>query len=451
MIQTPTFDMSKRKARLSLGPDSKNSFVYWSDVKRQWESSYSSSKVVELIGSQSVPAFNLPDVQKWLGDLSTSEQEFSKKFTSFYKNIVNLLTTVPVPVLSECDLAETLLDMRIMRQHIKFPCRILDIGPGAGRHQVNMFLLPECHNNVYVGIESIGLPYSIQNIIASSICLQDRSAKFYEYVDYESERIEFPMIDALSANAIIHLPLWKADLLPKKYFDLIICNYVLDEVPVDDFNGIVEIIGNCLADEGVVHCRGSQHRARLKDMYLYGCGAFHGQDITKALISKDLKVKYCEVIASQLTRLFVRKTSKTHLGTGGKYASYEEDLPLLEEIQKDYITANLKELEESRKKVLVWGDIDGYGQYMKHIMPYQGKINIIGMTHRFASKRAATGFGIMEYPPSEFVSLSPDVVIIASMRDLSILRQIREMSSPEEFKLVRKFNFPVAIAYRSVK
>ncbi len=398
MIQTDTLNMSKLIAKIPLGPGARDSFTYWSDLKKQWENSHNTSKIVELIGSQSMPAHNLPDVEKWLGKLSNSEQDFSKKFESFYRDLVKLLTSVEVPVASEYDLAETLLDRRILDEHIKFPCRILDIGPGVARHLVNVFLSPERRGSVYVGVESIGLPYSLQNAVASHITLRDRDARFFEYIDYEFARRDFPKIEDLPPNSIVHLPLWQAARLPEKYFDLIICSYVLDEVPADDFLRIADIVGRCLADDGVAYCRGSQQRGMIKDMYLYGYGTFHGQDITKTLLSKGLGVTMCETIASQLTRFFVRESSGRQAAAGGKYADINNDIPLMEALQNDFVAANLKELAQSKKKVLVWGDY-GYADYLKYIAPHQEGLNIIGLTNRALAARVspATTSGVKEY------------------------------------------------------
>ena len=247
----------------------------------------------------------------------------------------------------------------------------------------------------------------------------------------------------------MHLPLWEDGILPENFFDVIICNYVLDEVPAHDFHRIAALIGNCLAKDGIVYCRGSQERALLKDLYLYGYGTYHGQDITKMLLSRGLRVKFSEIIASQLTRIFVRKDSMLHPEVESKYNGFTEDLPLVQQIQKDFIEEQIKQLESSKNKVLVWGDNNGYEYYSKYIMPYSDHLNIVGLMNRFAEVRAMSNFGIMEYPPKEFTSLDVDAVIISSMRDKSILRQIRKMSRPDEFRLIRKFNYPIAFTYRN--
>ncbi|OGT67647.1 MAG: hypothetical protein A3H43_03830 [Gammaproteobacteria bacterium RIFCSPLOWO2_02_FULL_42_9] len=449
MIQSESFELSKRKARLAHGEGGFGSFVYFSDVSNQWEKFHANSKLLELMGSQSMPLYNLSDVQSYLGELSAGEKDFSNKFTAFYRKLAKFLTTVKQPVLNQYDLFETLLDMRLLKKHVNFPSRVLDIGPGGGRHLVNMALNPEVKNSLYVGIESIGLPYILQNSAASMISSQNESVNFLEYMDYEFERKTFPEIKDCPDGSIVHLPLWESERLPEKHFDLILCNYVLDEVSPADFQRISNIIGKCLSDDGVVYCRGGQQRAGLKGLFLFGQGDYHGADITKTLLSKELKTVESEVIASQLVRFFARKESKKQTKIAGKYTDFVEDAPLLAAIHSDYIAQNVSEISQSGKSILVWGE-SGYDFFAKYFAEHKDQLNIIGFSNRQLEVKSETSFGITEYPVSSFDELSPDVVIIASGMEKSILNQIRGMSSPGEFEYVQKFNHPISFVHRKV-
>ena len=162
----------------------------------------------------------------------------------------------------------------------------------------------------------------------------------------------------------------------------------------------------------------------LKDLYYYGYGTYHGLDITKTLTSKGLKVADSDLVASQMTRLFVRSGDAERPAPGGKYGRYNEDVRLMEQAQNDFVEVNMKELTGSGKKVLLWDD-SGYQIFSKYMERYRENINIIGSTHRFARSKVKTGPGQYEYPPQDIRSLRPDVVIIASMRELSALRQIK--------------------------
>jgi len=460
MLSTDGFKISKRKAHLAMGPDAdRTSFIYWSDVKRQWEWSYSNTKIVELIGSQSVPTGGLPEIKKFLGALNGDEKVFCDSFNRFYSDMAGLITSVKKPVDPECDLYETLLDMRLLREHTSFPCRILDIGPGAGRNMIGAFLGQKKKGNVYVGIESVGMCYSFQNLAASFLGVRDKNINFVDLLDYDLAREPAPKIAEAEADTIFHLPLWMDDQLPDRHFDLIICNYVLDDLSASDFNRVTKILGRVLADDGVIYCRGSQQRSMLSNMYLYGMGTFHGQDITSSILSSGMKVKDCQLIGAQLTRVFARSESKAHQKTEARYADFTEDVPLVEAVQEDYIKEHLRGLKGADKRVVIWGD-PGYEHYYKHIAPHIDGIKVIGFTNRWVMggvrgfvHRIITGIksavsDYKEYPPDDIAKISPDVIIITSMLDKSILRQIKEITGTGKYKVAKRFNYPVAFVYR---
>ena len=169
MIQSETFGLFKHMAQFPMGIGGKNTFIYWADFKRQWENSYSNTKIMELIGSQSISEYCLPDVWRWLGSLSREEKIISDGFHSLYSDIAKLLSSIKVPVTCETDIAETLLDLRIQKRHIGSSTKVLDIGPGAGRSLIGLCLSDIMHGSVYVGIESIGLPYIFQNMLFSHL------------------------------------------------------------------------------------------------------------------------------------------------------------------------------------------------------------------------------------------------------------------------------------------
>ena len=449
MLSTDGFKRSKRMAQLLAGPAGKQSFVYHADIKRQWEWSYSSTKIVELIGSQSGPAERLFDVKAALGALSDEETSFAETFSAFYDDLAALLTSVAAPVNCQSDIYETIFDRRQIAPLIKAPCCILDIGPGAGRHMAAAFLGNGADQTTYVGVESVGMCYTIQNLAASLIRMRSRDVKFFDDVDGQFARQDLPPIDRSNGPAIYLLPLWAGQKLPDRCFDLIICNYVLDELPGEDFQRVVRILGRCLADDGVIYCRGSQQRAMLKDMYLYGYGTSHGIDITRAILDEGMKVTSCELIAGELTRTFARRKCGARPVAGGKLVSLTQDIPLLEAVQAQFIRDNITEIVSAGQKVAIWGD-RGYEHYRKFIEPCAGNMKVLAFTHREAAGNAVTDFDGNEVPPEQAIKLNPDKIIIASMRHKSILRQIRERCQPGQFQAVRHFNYPIAFAYRDM-
>lgn len=446
MIQTDVLALSKEKARIPLGPQGVHSFLYWSDVRRQWESATASTKMVELIGGQSVPRWQLPEVARWLGPLTPEEQALARDLADAYRLLGRLATSAAAPVEPEPDILETVLDNRILEEHVRFPCRVLDIGPGAGRHLLNLALNPRRHGSVYVGVESVGLPYAFQNLAASLVSVLAGNLPFADFLDYEFARQDFQIPPDPPAGSLWHLPLWRADLVPGGAFDLILCNYLLDEVSADDFHRIADLVARALAPEGVVYCRGSQQRAMLKDLYLYGMGTFHQQDITRTFLEKGLAVKECRLIASTMTRLFVRRASRTHALSPNGHGTLGDDAALVEALQAEFIRGNAEELRACGLRVAVWGE-PGWGEFTRYVAPHLDGVRLVAFTSEHTAQRGPTPFGVEAVPPAELAALRPEAVVIASNRDLHILRALRELLPEAGFEEMRRFMHPVAFAY----
>jgi hypothetical protein len=448
MIQTSTFRHAKELARYPLGPNGENSYVYWSDVKRQWEESHDSGKIASLIGSQSAAAYKLDDLRSAVGTLSDEEAKLAKSFAAFYEGMLPLMTSLPISADSEVDWLETVVDLRALAPHMGPGPKVLDIGPGAGRHMAALALSGKLGDASYVGLESIGLPYALQNLAGSQLAIENKDLAFHDYLDYQFSHREFPLHGGLTAGGMYHMPFWEAERLPEKAFDVILCTYVLDEIAPDDIVRLIEIIDCSLAPGGVLYCRGSQERAQLSALYLYGYGTYHGHDITKALRGRGLVAVESDMVTDTLTRIFMRNdavSESAKLGDG--YRGFEEDAPMVQALQTDFIRDVVEEIGADAR-VIVWGD-PGYDIYSRSFAEFQEQLDIVGFTQRFAAAKGPTAFDIPEYPPAEIMSLDPDVVIFASLRFVSYYRELRELTDrPGAFQRVRRFTHPVAVAFK---
>ncbi len=450
MIQIETFRHAKEMARLPLGNSWKRAYLYWADTKRQWESAHNSAKITEIPGAMSAPKYSLFDLKRHLGPLSEDEEAFAQNVKSLFKDIASLNTTLDVTLDCDVDVYETILDMREISALKSAPAKVLDIGPGSGRNMLPFFLSEKFKGVSYVGVESIGLPYTLQNNVASLLRLRDPSIHFQEFIDYKFARQDFPMPTDLPDNSIWHLPLWEAEVLPEGKFDLIICNYVLDELPADDFHRVVDCISRCLAPDGILYCRGGQHRSQIADLYLYGYGTYHGIDITETLLSKGLVAKKAEIISGTLTRVFTNKEADVP-AFENEYTEIVNDIPLVTKIQDDFIKGAIEKLVAADTPVVIWGDL-GYADYSKFIAPNWNGLNIIGMTNRFVETKGATPFGFPEYPVQDIPDLNAACVIIASNRFHSYLRELYELVDNENlYQRVERFSLPIALIHRDMK
>ncbi|MBV8888956.1 MAG: class I SAM-dependent methyltransferase [Alphaproteobacteria bacterium] len=449
MIQTATFRRAKDIARYALGPEGKNNFVYWTDVRREWEDSDDSRKIVGLIGSQSAAAGKRLDLRNWLGPLHPDEVELRGRFHEFYSRLVPLLTALPVAPDIELDWLETAVDLRLLGGRLTRSSRVLDIGPGAARHMVALALSPQLQGLSYAGVEAVGLPYVFQNAVGSELARDQRVAFFVEYLEHQFARRPIALGDELDRGAFVHLPFWEVDRLPEKAFDVVLCSYVLDEVSPQDFVVLTRTIDRVLAPNGIVYARGSQERALLGARYLFGDGSFHGSDITKAFAERGLVASECDLVTDTLTRIFSRSREEKLAAEGAqKYLALASDAPLVDAMQQDFLDNVIAELGRRSATVLIWGD-PGYALYSQFIAPHRERLNIVGFTQRFAVHRVPTPLGYTEYPVSEISALAPDAVIFASPRLGSYLRELRESGGASgQYGRVRHFCNPLAVAFR---
>lgn len=91
----------------------------------------------------------------------------------------------------------------------------------------------------------------------------------------------------------------------------------------------------------------------------------------------------------------------------------------------------------------------GYAAFNEYFRDDGDRMNIVGMTNRLLTQKGATPYGHMEYPVKNFLEAKPDVIIMASMRYKSFLRELYEMvPDGKSYRRVERYNVPVAFVYR---
>lgn len=444
MIQLDTFATAKEMARLPLGRAGSGAFLYHGDIRRQWESSNDPTKLLQLVGSQSVAEALVPDLRDILGELTAAERRLADAMERSYAVAARMATTVSVSMNPTPDILETLLDFRLLDGHARFPCRVLDIGPGAGRHMLGLFLDPDRRGSTYVGVESIGLPYVLQNLLASGLAVQEGGPRFDEFLDYQFSRRPFPDAQPAPGGVIQHLPLWAADVLPDEGFDLILCSHLLDLLPDADFIRVADLMRRCLAPGGVIYCRGGQQLAGTRDLYEFGYGTYHQHDITRALLDRGLCPRSTRLVASTLTRILTKDGPD---GDAGLLAAASDDAELLAGAQACFIQENLEEIRNRNLRVLVWDKLS-CRSFRRFIGPQAAGLNLVGFTNDAARQVGTTSFGVPEVPLGELASVPFDAIIICSQNDVYALRLLAEALGPDALPRQRRFLRPIAFAYR---
>lgn len=120
--------------------------------------------------------------------------------------------------------------------------RILDFGAGYGR-QANLWTQLRS-DIVYVGIDGLELPYCLQHLYYQSLGLPLH--------DYVIEKESFEIKDQ---SGIYHLPTWRRDLLPKSFFDLVTCTWVLPEISERLAKEMVDVFYDVLKPGSALYIR----------------------------------------------------------------------------------------------------------------------------------------------------------------------------------------------------
>lgn len=136
---------------------------------------------------------------------------------------------------------------------------ILDFGSGIGR-QAFQWCSQEGVN--FFSVDAIESFYLLQNKIYS-LLFPERLSEYF----YGPQR--FRELDFYSdTNKLYHLPTWRMDLLPDKYFDMIICVQVLQEINEETLKYVLKQFKRIVKDNGFLYIRDNEfwqptHRVRV--------------------------------------------------------------------------------------------------------------------------------------------------------------------------------------------
>jgi hypothetical protein len=284
----------------------------------------------------------------------------------------------------------------------------------------------------------------MQNLAASYLTVQNPDITLYEEMDYSAAREDYVIPANLPAGGIFHLPLWKNDLILDGVFDLIICNYLLDELPVEDFNKVMDILTRCLAPEGVIYCRGSQQRSMFSNLYLFGFGTYHQKDITKAFLSRGFVVKTCDIVADTITRTFVHADSKSHPCENGGYAAIGNDIQLIERIQCDFVTEMVAACKRDNLPVVIYAE-PGFEMLNRYLKDHLEEMNVVGITNNHILHQGPLPYGVNQYPLSAVHGLGAKAFFVTALQIKLALREMQEALMPISVSnTIRSFNLPVA-------
>jgi len=150
--------------------------------------------------------------------------------------------------------------------------KILDFGPGYGR-QLNL-LSQLVDNLTYVGMDAILQSYCMQNLYYSKSLYKSQ-----EYLDNKDIKIE--------GEGIYHIPTWRCDILPDKFFDKILCIQVLQEINESLVYYMLDVFKRKIKKDGILYIRDhgkdwkfSAHSLDIEELLpSYGFELIHKADL----------------------------------------------------------------------------------------------------------------------------------------------------------------------------
>lgn len=134
----------------------------------------------------------------------------------------------------------------------------MDVGPGLGSHSFYSRLI---WDSLYCGIEAYPQTYQIQRNIFRQ--LGKNINPYLDFVAAENFGVSDSKLETLFSQwikGILHVPSWKAPLIPNNYFDLVTATWVLNEL---NMAGIVWLLCHCvrtLRVGGLFYIRDSDKR-----------------------------------------------------------------------------------------------------------------------------------------------------------------------------------------------
>jgi hypothetical protein len=134
----------------------------------------------------------------------------------------------------------------------------LDIGPGLGSHS---FYSRTVLDSLFCGLEAYPQTYQVQRNVFRQ--LSDEKSPYVDFVAAETFGISDSKLQNLfysQESGILHVPSWKALIIPENYFDLVTTTWVLNEL---NMAGVIWLLGHCvrtLKVDGFFYIRDSDKR-----------------------------------------------------------------------------------------------------------------------------------------------------------------------------------------------
>ncbi|MBT7591151.1 MAG: hypothetical protein HN561_08785 [Candidatus Scalindua sp.] len=461
MIDSQIFRTSREAARCKIPVEvARNSFGYYIDIPNGWETYRSPEELIGFLGIHNTHAARFLEIIEDLGPLTEEEHDWVRRYVSFYSGVARLLSSTGTRVDLKGDVAETLFDWRTILKFTELPCRVLDYGAGCARQGTSAFLRNK--DNIYTAVDSTLAGYTVQNLVLSYIDTFGTESTFVDFLDLEMAGKPFPEISKAKPGSRFHVPAWLAEAnIPEKFFDVIICAHVHNELSGPDFLRYIWAVEKGLAPNGIAYVRSELTAQDTRDYF--DTVDLHGLDIVSIFREKDIVPIYSKYESAYLTTVFARKGSShykhaikskavehsfTDIKTGPDIShhagghSIERNLQLISSAKKKTaLVCNGTDAAKTFLKIALIGKgVDFFNRFLKPVISLIRNKGIYSEEDFLGDKKDETG--------KKLSAFDPDVIVIASQQLFAIEEEIKKMLPDREFPLRRHYWYPVLFLYK---
>ncbi|HDZ20218.1 hypothetical protein LCGC14_0018180 [marine sediment metagenome] len=465
MIDPEVFRTSREVGRAKLAAEeARNSFGYWIDVPNDWESYSSPEDLILFLGIHLTHRQMFNEIIEDLGPLPAAECEWVERYVKFYERIARLLCTTGQRVDLKHDIAETLVDWRIIQSFKELPCKVLDFGAGCCRQGASAFL--RSPDMIYTAIDATLAAYTLQNLVLSYFDTLEEKGSFYDFLDFEKSGRPLPDIARAFPGDRFHIPTWLAEAnVPKDFYDVIIAAHVHNELSGPDFLRLVNCVDKSLARDGILYVRSELTIGDTRD-YMDAVD-LHGIALLDELHKRKIVPVWCRFISGYLTTVFARvdsrefKNAKKSGDPDNQFHHFSKSMHISAKAAENYLQRSAAALVEADCKTVIICSEDQYGgPFLKRLV--KAAIKLPKTNAYSATLKSIEGLSeTREYAAADILgpnqkrilneikAYDPQAIVIASQQYPAIEPLLSQAMPNRSFALRRYYWYPVVFLHRN--
>lgn len=441
MIDTLTIDIQKRKYLNEHSLNEDYCFDYVSDLQKKWLGSYDAKKLIDIFYQDN----NLDHEDGKFEELIKEDSDFNQFYEYFFSISKKIISMIDPEKINE-DFFSKITKKLALHTYKEITLvqynnisNFYDFGPGSGRILIGLFCffkMKKISSFNYIALEgsTVHIVYlnilinflktylsDEKNVISSSTIIGD-NYKFENNLE----------------NSAINLKLYSLWSHVEKKFEgnnILFANDYFDQISKFDFNNSLKIIKNLFDNNSLLISKGGVEKSHLKNLYLFGYGTYHGDDIEKNIREKlNLKCVDSQLMLNKITRIYSLNNNSEFLKNKKDINDKSNNLDNDENIITNYNKIFLRENLINESKVLIWSDPDLviYNKYVKDELQNNNIVGIISEKINFDYIDANLNF----FPMSKINELKFETMVICSPTPKLALRILNENYNVKSVKSI---------------